>query len=266
LSGGEGAGRGVGIGSGGASGQPEGTGRGGPGGDGPLSRRQRFVVFGVTLALVAAAVAMIVFSLQRPEVQEYLPTSANPSPVGDSLVGPVTYTVDASASSEWVFFDFSRGSVIPDPGPLEWDLAFQRFYIVSNGGEAFDGRGGLLDLGAVPFDSVEAVPTGGYVFSEADRDTTNAATAEWYDYSFTSHLLTPSGHTYAVRTADGRYAKLEVVGYYCPGARPGCLTFRYAYQGDGSARVVGDSSASAEAERDEAWTRGALESRRADGG
>ena len=132
-----------------------------------------------------------------------------------------------------------------DPAPGEWDLAFQRFYIVANGGAGFAGRGGLLDLGPVPFDSVKVVPENGYVASEAGRDTTNAATAEWYDYSFTSHLLTPRPRTYAVRTADGRYAKLEVVGYYCPGARPGCLTFRYVYQGDGE-RIVAEEAPAAE--------------------
>ena len=40
-----------------------------------------------------------------------------------------------------------------------------------------------------------------------------------------------------VRTADGRYAKLEILGYYCPGAHPGCLTFRYVFQGDGTPLV-----------------------------
>jgi len=25
-----------------------------------------------------------------------------------------------------------------------------------------------------------------------------------------------------------------MLGYYCPGSRPGCVTFRYVYQGDGS--------------------------------
>jgi hypothetical protein len=43
---------------------------------------------------------------------------------------------------------------------------------------------------------------------------------------------------WAVRTADGRYAKLEMVGYYCPGPQPGCPTFRYVYQGDGTTRVA----------------------------
>lgn len=209
-----------------------------PDGGDALTRKQRYLVGGVTLVLVAAAVAMVVFSLQRPRVEEYLPTTSDPAPVGDSLVGPAVYTVDASSSRGWIFFDFSRGSVVEDPGPTEWDLAFQRFHIVANGGSGFDGRGGLLDLGAVPFDSVGVVPADGYVASESGRDTTNVATSEWYDYSFTSHLLTPRPRTYAVRTADGRYAKLEVVGYYCPGARPGCMTFRYAYQGDGSRTVA----------------------------
>jgi len=203
-----------------------------------MTRRQRWVVGGVTALLLAGALTLILVSLRRPPVAERTPTPPDPAPVGDSLVGPVVYTMDASASGDWAFFDFSRGSAVEDPGPEGWDLAFQRFYIVANGGEGFAGMGGLLDLGPVAFDSVTVVPEGDYVFSEADRDTTNAATEEWYDYSFTSHLLTPRLRTYAVRTADGRYAKLEVLGYYCPGARPGCLTFRYVYQGDGSRRVA----------------------------
>lgn len=207
------------------------------GADEEMTRRQRWVVGGVTALLLLAALTMILISLRRPPVAEHLPTPPDPTAVGDSLVGPVVYTVGASSSGEWVFFDFSRGSVVEAPGPGAWDLGFQRFHIVANGGGGFAGSGGLLDLGAVAFDSVTLVPEAGYIVSEAGRDTTNAATEDWYDYSFTSHLLTPRSRTYAVRTADGRYAKLEVVGYYCPGARPGCLTFRYTYQGDGTRRV-----------------------------
>jgi hypothetical protein len=50
-------------------------------------------------------------------------------------------------------------------------------------------------------------------------------------------VLSPKPHVWAVRTAYGRYAKLEMVGYYCAGARPGCPTFRYVYQSDGSTAV-----------------------------
>lgn len=204
----------------------------------PLTRGQKILIGSVTGVLVLAAVVMIVFSLRRPSVPEFAPTPPAPAALGDSLVGPVTYTVDASNPNRWVFFDFSRGSAVPAPGPEEWDLAFQRFHIIANGGEGFAGRGGMLDLGPVPFDSVAVVPRAGYVVSEAGRDTTNAAMADWYSYSFTSHLMTPRPHTFAVRTADGRHAKLQVVSYYCPGARAGCLTFRYVYQGNGGREMV----------------------------
>jgi hypothetical protein len=63
------------------------------------------------------------------------------------------------------------------------------------------------------------------------------AIASWYRYGFFTHILSPKPHVWAVRTADGRYAKIQIVGYYCPGPRPGCPTFRYVYQGDGSTRV-----------------------------
>lgn len=204
----------------------------------PLTRRQRIVVLAVSGLLLALAVAMVVSSLSRPSVDAYVPTPPDPSPAGGGLTGPRTYTVDASDPAGWRFFDFSRGSVVEEHDPTGWDLAFRRFHIVANGGKGFVGDGGVLDLGAVPFDSVTTVPRTGYVRSRAGTDTTNAATEDWYDYSFTSHLLRPRPRTYAVRTADGKYAKIRILGYYCPGARPGCVTFRYVYQGDGSVRVA----------------------------
>ena len=40
-----------------------------------------------------------------------------------------------------------------------------------------------------------------------------------------------------VRTADGHYAKFELLNYYCMGVGTACVTFRYAYQGDGTRRL-----------------------------
>jgi hypothetical protein len=92
----------------------------------------------------------------------------------------------------------------------------------------------------IPFDSLLEAPAAGYAASQVSRggDTATAAFEDWYDYSFLSHLLTPGDLVFVLRTADGRYAKLKILDYYCPGAQPGCLTFRYAYQGDGSRRLV----------------------------
>lgn len=192
----------------------------------------------IAAVLVVATVVLVALSLRRPAVGEYVPTPAQPREIGPELVGPDTVTVDASDPDRWVFFDFSRGSVIEEPAPTGWDLAFRRFHVIANGGGGFAGEGGILDLGPVAFDSVETVPVAGYRATEARSDSTNPAIARWYDYGWTSHLLTPKPGVYAVRTADGRHAKLELLGYYCVEARPGCVTFRYVYQGASDSRQV----------------------------
>lgn len=183
---------------------------------------------------IAAAVVFVLFSLQQPTVASYPPTPPFPVEVGTALAGPRTYTLDASATDGWAAFDFSRGSAVTTSDPDGWDLAFRRFNVMTNGGPGFRGNAGIVDLGPVAFDSVMEAPVGGYEGSDAAHDSTNSAAERWYDYGFTSHILRSKGHVYVLRTADGRYAKFQILSYYCPGATPGCVTYRYVYQGNGS--------------------------------
>jgi hypothetical protein len=187
-----------------------------------------WVVLGVFVLLMAT---IVVGALRRPEVAELAVTPPAPIAVGDSLIGPATVTVDATSDAAWTFFDFSRNAVVPDPGPRDWDLAFRRFHIIANGGPGFAGRGGIADLGEVPLDAVPEAPADGY--HATTRDSANPGLGKWYRYGYTSHVLEPHRRTWAVRTADGKYALFEIVSYYCPGARSGCFTLRYAYRGDG---------------------------------
>ncbi|HEV8583653.1 MAG TPA: HmuY family protein [Methylomirabilota bacterium] len=181
------------------------------------------------LAIGAIVVATLVaLTLRQPDIPTYAPTAATPRDAGPALVGPIVYTVDATASEEWRAFSFRLGAVIEGG---TGDLAFRRYSIVAGPGA------GIRDLGEVPFERVSTVPADGYLANEGRADPRNPAIAAWYHYGFFSHVLSPKPHVWAVRTAEGRYAKMEIVGYYCSGARPGCLTFRYVYQGDGSTRV-----------------------------
>jgi len=200
-----------------------------------LVSHRRGILIGGGVALVA--VVLVLLTLQRPSPPMYAPSPVVPDSAGEARVGPLLRTVDATASDRWTHFSFQAGAVVRDPGPTDWDLAFRRFQIIANGGQGFFGEGGILDLGEVPFDEVRTVPLEGYVPTAARGDSVNAAIREWYDYSFLSHLLTPRPRVYAIRTADGRLAKLELLGYYCPGAQPGCVTFRYVYAGDGGSDV-----------------------------
>lgn len=200
----------------------------------PTSRRA-WILPGVLLATVAfLAATFVVGSLRRPEPPSYVPGGPPPREVGDSLVGPRVYTVDARDERAWRWFDFSRGAVVDSPAGREWDIAFRRHDILVNGGEGFAGDGGAIALVGIAFDSLAEAPEAGYMGSRAGRDSSSAAFEDWYDYGFTSHLLEPRPAVYAIRTADGRYAKLEILSYYCPEAVSGCPTFRYSYQGSGA--------------------------------
>ncbi len=185
------------------------------------------LVMGAAFALIV--LSLVIGSLAKPEFPAFTPTVPRPMPVGDSLVGPTTYTVDASATDRWRHFDFGRDAVV-DSG--SWDFAVRRFHVIAAPG------GAIVDLGVVPFDSVRQLPAAGYLPNTTGPDTTNPGVGKWYAYSMLSHLLTTKHHVYGIRTAAGKYAKLELLAYYCKDAGTACVTFRYAYQGDGTRRVA----------------------------
>jgi len=176
----------------------------------------------------AVAVVLVALTLRPPEVPSYALTAGAPNDVGRALVGPVLYTLDATSAETWRSFSFRLGAVVDSRG----DLAFKRYAIVAGPGA------GILDLGETAFEQVRTVPADGYVVNEGAAEPRNPAIASWYTYGFFTHVLSPKPRVWAVRTADGHYAKLEMVGYYCPGPQPGCPTFRYVYQGDGTTRVA----------------------------
>ena len=182
---------------------------------------------GGAFALLIAS--LVIGSFTTPEFPPYTPTVPHPAVVGDSLVGPATYTLDASSTDRWRRFDFRRGGVVDSGG---WDIAFRRFHLITAPG------GGIVDLGAVPFDSVRELPLDGYLGNTNAPDTINPGVGKWYGYSMLSHLLTSKHHVYGVRTSGGRYAKLELLAYYCRDVGTACVTFRYAYQGAGGRGVA----------------------------
>jgi len=202
-----------------------------------MGTRQGALTIVAVSVVVASAAVLVALTLQQPTVPMYSPTPPSPQPAGRTLVGPLLYTVDATSAIDWRHFSFQVGSVVDPAGPRDWDLAFRRYQIIANGGHDFVGAAGIADLGEVDFAQVRTVPEAGYRETEGSAEPRNLAIASWYSYGYFSHVLSPKPHVWAVRTADGRYAKIALVSYYCVGSRPGCLTFRYVYQGDGT-RVV----------------------------
>ena len=192
------------------------------------SRRAVVALVAVLTAFIMALGFIVAGSLAPRRLVEFSLTVHVPrSAIPDSLVWD-TVTVDAAAEDRWRFFDFATGVPVEPPNTVGWDLAFSRFRVVP--------ADAALDLGPVAFATVHWAPSEGFIATAYESDTTNAAMSRWYRYDFFSHLLRPNGHVYVVRTSDGHYAKLEFLSYYCIGTLPGCITFRYAYQGNGSRR------------------------------
>ena len=202
-----------------------------------LLRNRTAIAIAGTVA--AFAIALVMLTLKGPARPTFSPSPDTDTLAGDQLIGPRVFTVDSRDSERWRFFSFSTGNLVTDPGPLGWDLAFRRFQIIVNGGDDFAGEGGAVQLGDVSFDTIAQLPPEGYTGTEAARgDSISPPLEDWYRYSWVSHLLSPDEFIYGFRTADGRYGKLRFLSYYCPGARPGCVTFEYVYQGDGTRELI----------------------------
>lgn len=184
-----------------------------------------------------------------PSTSKYKPTPPQPQDVGERLVGPRVYTVDARSQDIWMYFDFSRGSVVSVQHPQTdaWDLAFRRHTIRTNGGATNpSGQAALANIGERDFASVTRVPEDATLISDTRTRKRpfpyNPVVQKWYNYSYMANVLAPKPLVYIVRTQDGKYAKMRLLSYYCEGGVSGCLTFEYVYQGNGSTDLAASPS------------------------
>ena len=137
-----------------------------------------------------------------------------------------------------------------DAATTKWDVAFSATKVLVNGGTSGPGLGGgfvyvgLFDaLTTIPSDSTFAVDN-----ANASKFAIPQTSAGWYIYNGLTNLVTPAaGRVLVVRTAAGKYAKIEILNYYKGGVTPDptassndkltkqrYYTFRYAYQPNGS--------------------------------
>ncbi len=188
-------------------------------------------------------------SKEKPE-KLYVLSSINPIEAGQKLTDTVIYTFEATDVDNWVFFDFSRGSVLSgvknQPAPESWDLAFSRANIASNwGSKRKKGQVSVAKLETTDFNSVTKIPEN-VKFLKNNRlssvpDTNNANLKKWYKYSFWDHYLKSHKNVFVIKTAEGNYAKMQILNFYCEkeGKRIStCYTIKYVYQGNGSKSFV----------------------------
>lgn len=154
-----------------------------------------------------------------------------------------------NTGGHYTFYNLSEGSIVPveDSASTEWDVAFRRTSVIINGGSSGPGEGAAQVVDGTLEDITEA-PADGY---EAEVE------SSWYNYTgqpeedspTPAHaILTIPGKVIVLKTADGNYAKLEIIScyegnpdtttdeFYKLATRPeyGYFTFRYVVQTNGS--------------------------------
>ncbi len=193
------------------------------------------VALGLGFLLVAVgllAAGWLLWAALRPTPAGFAPTRGQAiGDVGQPL-GVVQYTVDAKSRNDWVYFNFRRGAAVStSQDSTDWDLAFRRTRLLTNSGDTNPrGQGGAVDLQKVPL-AAAVVPDGGYLAdtTHEERGLENPALHKWYNYNWTTHIITSKEHTYALRTLTGEVVLLTFVSYYCDDGSSGCITFRFTW-------------------------------------
>lgn len=166
-----------------------------------------------------------------------------------------TFEINSSSSTVWKYFSFEKNDTVEIADPLtsnEWDLAFQRYRVKTNGGESGNGMGSAANSfrkGQTGFDELTAVSdTATFTMDTSVQIAVQQGYAtyivnpELYTW-FTIELapqgtqIVPSDFIYVVKTAVGKYAKVWFKSYYSPTNVSGHVTIQYKYQPDGSVNL-----------------------------
>jgi len=173
-----------------------------------------------------------------------------PSPVDGLKTGDLILSRATEYGEDWIYFSFEEGEVeINDQeSSLDWDIAFNRYNVRTNSGTSGNGQGGVYDAGAVDFTSVLAANESGYIVDDSiqilesisNMGPTFITTTGSDVFIGCVVRINQTGsyetnnHIYVVKTAQGKYAKVWIKGYYSANSEPGFINMKYAYQsGDG---------------------------------
>jgi hypothetical protein len=150
------------------------------------------------------------------------------------------------AGNHYTFFSIERNEVVAlaDSNTTKWDIAVRSTNIITNSGTSGPGAGGAYVQKATTFDNFTTIPADSVFRTDASTALAirTGSGNGWYNYDFNTNIISPvPGNIIVVRTATGKYAKLEILSYYKDApATPTATdvsryyTFRFVYQANGT--------------------------------
>jgi hypothetical protein len=169
----------------------------------------------------------------------------------DTIVG-ITPQGQPFGTGKFTFYSLEKNTIIAnsDSATTKWDLAFNGTKILTNSGNSGSGLGGaFIQIGL--FEELKTISSDS-VFKTDNGPSSYAVTfgsgRGWYTYDPIKNLVTPlAGRVLVIRTASGKYAKVEIIAYYKGGAtlaatapdaekisKQRYYTFRYIFQPNGT--------------------------------
>ncbi len=165
--------------------------------------------------------------------------------VAQTAMGPV-------GKGRFTFFSFATASIVPnaDSATTKWDLGFRGTTIITNSGKSGLGKGGAFVFNGL-FDNLKTISADSTFRTDNQPVAYAIPTGSkkgWYNYDGPTNLVTPlAGKVLVIRTAEGKYAKVEILNYYKKGITPASTAsdsdksrlqryynYRFVYQADGS--------------------------------
>ena len=205
-----------------------------------------------SISLLIVVVSFVV-SCKKDDTTAVVPLTAVTvnDVLADTIIGVSPITFQPYGAGKFTFYSLETNKIIAsaDSNSSKWDLAFRGTTIITNGGTSGPALGGSFVYTGL-FDDMKEVPVDSTF--KVDNATTLGITSGsgkgWYSYNPTANLITPiPGRVLFIRTATGKYAKVEILNYYKGGVTPAVTasdadktnkqryyTFRFIYQPNGT--------------------------------
>jgi len=170
--------------------------------------------------------------------------------VADTVLGVDPKTGPYSAG-KYTYYSIENNAIVSsaDSATTKWDLAFLSTKILTNGGTSGSGKGGAFIYKGL-FDDIKTIAPDSVFKTDAAPvyAITTGSDKGWYHYDGQTNLITPiAGRVLVIKTASGKYAKLEILSYYKGGVtlsptasdadkltKQRYYTFRFTYQPNGT--------------------------------
>ena len=179
-----------------------------------------------------------------------------PKPIAPTLQATEVPNLDATSTTKYTLFSFESGLTVAnaDSASTKWDIGFRGTTLIVNSGVSGPGAAGGQIVDGI-FDELAVAPASGFA-QDSETEKAIKGSGGWYTYTGTAsspnHAILPNaGKVIVVKTATGKYAKMEIISYYINNpstttaefadltTRPESryYTFRYLYQPDGSTNL-----------------------------